>query len=232
MNSKYHERMRQGLSHFSGRDMIDVAIRSMPKRVALVSSFGTESAVLLHLAAQVDRSVPVIFLDTGKLFRPTLDYQKRLTTFLGLTNVRTIHPEPEDVEKRDGDGVLWQRDANQCCEIRKAWPLAKALEGFVAWVTGRKGFQNHDRKNAQAAEVLDGRLVLSPLLAWSKADLDDYFDLYELPRHPLESMGYASVGCTTCTTPVENGEDPRSGRWRGTAKTECGIHRPVCSAAI
>lgn len=232
MNKNYHERMRLGLSHFSGRDMIDVALRSMPGRVALVSSFGTESAVLLHLVGQVDKAVPVIFLDTGKLFRPTLDYQKKLTALLGLTNVRTIRPEQVDIRREDADGTLWQSSADHCCKIRKAWPLEKALEGFDAWITGRKRFQNDYRKSVRPAEIQDDRLVLSPLLSWSKVELDEYFEMYDLPRHPLESMGYASVGCTTCTSPVMQGEDARSGRWRGSAKTECGIHKPSYSASV
>lgn len=232
MNRTFHERMRQGLSHFSGRDMIDVALRAMPGRVALVSSFGTESAVLLHLAAQLDKAMPVVFLDTEKLFQPTLDYQKKLTAHLGLTNVHAIRPEQAEVQRDDKDGTLWQENPDRCCKIRKAWPLAKALSGFDAWITGRKSFQNDDRKRVRPAEIQDDRLVLSPLLSWSKADLDDYFDDYALPRHPLEEMGYLSVGCTTCTSPVRDGEDARSGRWSGQAKTECGIHMPTCSAAV
>lgn len=232
MNKNYHERMRQGLNHFSGRDMIDVALRAMPGRVALVSSFGTESAVLLHIAAQLDKAIPVIFLDTDKLFQPTLDYQKKLTAYLGLTNVQAIRPDQVDIKRDDKSGALWQEKPDLCCKIRKAWPLAKALGGFDAWITGRKSFQNADRKRAPAAEVQDERLVLSPLLSWSKSDLDNYFDDYDLPQHPLEEMGYLSVGCTTCTSPVRAGEDGRSGRWSGQAKTECGIHASTCSPAV
>lgn len=232
MNTDYHGRMRRGLSAFSGREMIDVALRAMPGRVVLVSSFGTESAVLLHLAAQIDTAIPILFLDTEKLFQPTHDYQKKLVRHLGLTNVRTIQPEQAEVAQADSSGTLWRDNPDQCCKVRKAWPLARALEGFDAWITGRKSFQNADRKQAQAAEVQDGRLVLSPLLSWSKYDLDDYFELHALPRHPLESMGYPSVGCTTCTSQVKAGEEGRAGRWRGSAKTECGIHLPSCSPAV
>lgn len=226
MSGHFHMRMQRGLSAFGGAELVNVALRSMPGRVALVSSFGTESAVLLHLVAQVDTATPVIFLDTEKLFQPTYDYKKKLVEHLGLTNVQTILPEPLDIGANDAAGKLWKDNPDACCKIRKAWPLARALDGFDAWFTGRKSFQNATRKRIRPAEVQDGRLVISPLLSWSKEDLDVYFDEHDLPRHPLEDMGYSSVGCRTCTSPTKPGEHLRAGRWRGSHKTECGIHLP------
>ncbi len=194
---------------------------------ALVSSFGAESAVLLHLVAQADPSVPVLFLDTGKHFPETLAYCDTLVARLGLTNVRTIAPDAETIEKRDATGLRWSYDPDGCCEIRKVVPLEKALAGFDASITGRKAFQASTR-NALPRFELDGdRLKFNPLADWTKADIDAYFAAHDLPRHPLEAQGYLSIGCAPCTSIVKPGEDPRAGRWRGWEKTECGIHTAV-----
>lgn len=227
--SRHSARFR--LDGLSGADMISHALDSYRDRLALVSSFGAESAVLLHMAAQVSKDIPVIFLDTGKLFAMTHDYQADLTSRLGLTNIRTIHPETEDIKAEDRSGALWREDPDRCCTIRKTWPLNRALNGFDAWVSGRKKFQNTDRKQASGAQIQDGRLVLSPLLNWPKSELAAYFETHDLPPHPLVREGYPSIGCFTCTMPVEAGEDQRAGRWQGKAKTECGIHRPPLTSA-
>lgn len=223
--SRHSARFRLG--GLSGIDMISHALDTYRDRVALVSSFGAESAVLLHMAAQVSKDIPVIFLDTGKLFAVTHDYQADLAARLGLNNLRTIHPETEDIKTEDRSGALWREDPDRCCTIRKTWPLNRALKGFDAWVTGRKKFQNTDRKQASGVQTQDGRLILSPLLNWPKPSIDAYFETHGLPRHPLVRDGYLSIGCFTCTLPVGEGEDQRAGRWQGQAKTECGIHRPV-----
>ncbi len=215
-----------GFEGLQGQDLIAAAMDSFPDQLALVSSFGTESAVLLHMAAEVDRDVPVIFLDTEKLFRPTRVYQERLSQHLRLTNVRQIRPSRLTLDEEDSSGALWSTDPDRCCAIRKVQPLTEALKGFSAWVTGRKSFQNADRDRAQTIESQEGRLVLSPLLGWSKSQLTAYFEKHALPRHPLEQEGYLSVGCYTCTTAIAHGEDARAGRWRGRSKTECGIHKP------
>lgn len=231
MTSLAAQSERSALNDLKGPALIAEALNMFGDRLALVSSFGTESAVLLHMAAELDRHMPVIFLDTGKLFAPTYDYQKRLSSHLALTNVQTIRPEAADVAEEDSLGGLWRQDPDRCCAVRKVWPLSRALAGYDAWITGRKKFQNTDRKRAEGVEVQDGRMVLSPLLQWSKTDIDAYFEQHKLPRHPLEQMGYPSVGCFTCTADVRAGDDPRSGRWRGQAKTECGIHRSALSTA-
>ena len=219
------------LDGLSGIDMITHALEVYRDRIALVSSFGAESAVLLHMAAQVSKDFPVVFLDTGKLFAVTYDYQADLAAHLGLTNVRTVHPETVDIKTEDRSGALWRNDPDRCCAVRKTWPLARALEGFDAWITGRKKFQNIDRKRVSGVQIQDDRLVLSPLLDWPQSDLDAYFELHDLHRHPLVKEGYPSIGCFTCTMPVGAGEDQRAGRWQGQAKTECGIHRPSLSPA-
>jgi phosphoadenosine phosphosulfate reductase len=201
-------------------------------KIALVSSFGTESAILLHLIAQVDKATPVIFLDTGKLFPETLAYRDELVARLGLTDVRVIRPSGQQLAAYDPDGRLWQRDPDLCCAIRKTNPLDTALEGFDAWITGRKRSQGGTRANMNMVEAgPDGRVTVNPLAFWDDAKLDVYFDQHDLPRHPLQSEGYASIGCATCTQRVQAGEDKRAGRWAGLDKNECGIHLPRQAAA-
>jgi phosphoadenosine phosphosulfate reductase len=201
-------------------------------KIALVSSFGTESAILLHLIAQVDKATPVIFLDTGKLFPETLAYRDDLVARLGLTDVRVIRPSGQQLAAYDPDGRLWQRDPDLCCAIRKTNPLDTALEGFDAWITGRKRSQGGTRADMNIVEAgPDGRITVNPLAFWDDAKLDAYFDQHDLPRHPLQSEGYASIGCATCTQRVQAGEDKRAGRWAGLDKNECGIHLPRQAAA-
>jgi len=191
---------------------------------AVVSSFGAESAVLLDLVARVDPSVPVLFLDTGKMFQETLDYRDALIARLGLTGVRNIAPEEAVIAARDGTGLRWSYDPDGCCEIRKVLPLARAMKGFDASITGRKGFQAATRIGIPRFELDGDRIKFNPLADWTKADLDGWFESRELPRHPLEAQGYLSIGCAPCTSIVKPGEDPRAGRWRGWDKVECGIH--------
>ena len=196
-----------------------------PGRVALVSSFGTESALLLALAAEIDRAVPVIFLDTGKLFPETLEYRDALIDRLGLVDVRLVRPEARAVAAEDADGALWRQHADRCCNLRKTLPLQTALDGFDAWITGRKRFQSMARRDVDLFEADGvGRIKVNPLAFWSSERIAAEFERRRLPRHPLEAYGFLSVGCTTCTAPVTEGADRRAGRWPGQAKTECGIH--------
>jgi phosphoadenosine phosphosulfate reductase len=197
-------------------------------RTACVSSFGAESAVLLDMVASVDRAIPVIFLDTGKLFRETLDYQRALCAQLGLEDVRIIRPDAGDLARYDPDGRLHAREPDLCCHIRKTEPLERALDGFAAWITGRKRFHGGSRAALPTieGEPETGRIKLNPLAGWSVEDIRHYRRLRHLPPHPLALKGYLSIGCAPCTRPVGDGEDPRAGRWWGLDKTECGIHRP------
>ena len=195
-------------------------------RVAVVSSFGTESAVLLDLVAKADPSIPVIFVDTLKMFSETLDYRRTLIERLGLTDASTVEPDADVLAAKDENGLRWSWDPDGCCEIRKVEPLKRAKQGLDAWISGRKAFQSVTRENLPRFEVEDGRLKINPLGDWVKDDLEAYFAEHDLPRHPLEAQGYLSVGCAPCTTTVKPGEDPRAGRWRGWDKTECGIHQP------
>ena len=198
-----------------------------PGRVALVSSFGTESAALLHLISEIDRAAPVVFLDTGKLFGETKRYRDQLVDLLGLTGVRSVMPDPAALAARDPKGVLWSQNPDACCALRKVEPLERALAPFDTWFTGRKAFQAATRAALPLFEVEGTRIKINPIVRWTKADLDAYFAAHDLPRHPLEADGYLSIGCMPCTSRVEPGEDARAGRWRGSDKIECGIHLPV-----
>ena len=193
-------------------------------KVAVVSSFGTESAVLLHLIAQADPSIPVIFVDTLKMFPETLDYRETLVKAFGITDSRVVTPDPATLEAKDDKGLRWSYDPDGCCAIRKVEPLARAKQGLDSWISGRKAFQSITRQNLPRFEIEDGRLKLNPLGDWTKDDLEAYFTEHDLPRHSLETQGYLSIGCEPCTSKVMPGEDPRAGRWRGWDKVECGIH--------
>jgi phosphoadenosine phosphosulfate reductase len=195
--------------------ILTAALDAFPGRIALASSFGAESAVLLHMLSRVDPAVPVLFLDTGQLFGQTLDYRKTLAERLGLRDVRDLRPAYADLYKTDTDA---------CCAIRKVAPLDQALGDFDAWITGRKRFQGAGRVRLPVVEFAEGKVKVNPLAGWSKADLDTYALRHDLPPHPLVAFGYASVGCWPCTKPTAEGEDVRAGRWAGSEKSECGIH--------
>ena len=200
------------------------AIEQYGDSLALVSSFGAESAVLLHMVAQIKPDLPVLFLDTGMLFGQTLDYRQQLAARLGLTNVRDLRPQFQDLATTDPKADLWKTDTDACCHIRKVLPLDRALGGYEAWITGRKRFHGGDRLRLAVVEETDGKIKFNPLANWGKEELDAYVLAHDLPPHPLVEFGYPSVGCWPCTQPAEEGEDVRAGRWAGSDKTECGIH--------
>lgn len=213
-------------------DLIRAAIATHRGRIALVSSFGTESAILLDLVARINHTLPVIFLDTGKLFPDTIAYRNALITRLRLSDVRTIRPDPGHLASFDPDGKLFSRDPDFCCSLRKTMPLDTALTGFTAWISGRKHTQSDQRATLQATETgPDNRTIINPLRAWTQNDIETTFTTRNLPRHPLQADGFASIGCHTCTRRTQPGEPPRAGRWSGTPKTECGIFldRPVAA---
>lgn len=194
-------------------------------QLALVSSFGAESVVLLHLVSVIAPATPVLFIDTQMLFPETLEYQRELADKLNLTDIRLIRADRRDTAFEDPDGTLHQFNTDACCDLRKTLPLERALRGFDGWITGRKRFQASTRATIDFFEnERDLRIKVNPLAHWGREDLEDYIVNNRLPRHPLVAKGYPSIGCAPCTSPVAEGEDPRSGRWRGQNKVECGIH--------
>lgn len=201
-------------------------------RVALVSSFGADSAVLLHLVAQIDKALPIIFADTLQLFPETQAHRDALVARCGLTNVKTIRPDAGRLAKEDPENFLWAQDADRCCQIRKVQPMAKALHGYDAWISGRKRFQSQTRTALPLFETEGERVKINPLAGWDEAAIEAYFVAHALPRHALFAKGYLSIGCVPCTSPVKRGEDQRAGRWRGAGKTECGLHVGPLEAAL
>jgi phosphoadenosine phosphosulfate reductase len=214
--------LHQAYGHLDGEDLIRVLVEQVfPGRIAVTSSFGTESAVLLDLVAKVDPSLPVIFLETGALFDETIAYRNTLARHLGLTDLRIV--TPNDAERAEAD-ELWARDPDRCCALRKVRPLARAVAGFAALIDGRKRAHGCDRAGLRAIEAGPGHVKISPLWSWDEASIATAFNTRQLPRHPLEAQGYRSVGCWPCTRVTLPGDPIRSGRWAGSAKTECGIH--------
>jgi phosphoadenosine phosphosulfate reductase len=211
--------------HEGGEDLLRPLIeQEFRGSIALLSSFGSEAALLLGMVASIDRTVPVIFLDTGKLFGETLRYRDRLVRLLGLTDLRIVRPDPVRVATQDPQGALWHDDPDACCALRKVAPLAPALAGFNAWISGRKRYQGGLRRSLELFEAADGRVKINPLAGWSRSRIEAALADRGLPPHPLEADGFLSIGCMPCTQRVAPGADHRSGRWAGLGKTECGIH--------
>ena len=209
----------------SPAEVIATALQTVGREhLALVSSFGTESAALLKVMADVDPAVPVIFLDTGWLFEETLAYRDTLIATLGLRDVRSIKPLEETLSREDPNRELWFSDPDACCRIRKVEPLARALKPFSAWINGRKRFQGGSRADIPVVEDDGARLKFNPFANVSREEIEAIYTRAKLPPHPLAASGFLSVGCMPCTSRTADGEDARAGRWRGRAKTECGIH--------
>lgn len=223
-------RVEERFVALDARALIRLSIQDLyPGRIALVSSFGADSAVLLHLVSTVDKATPVVFVDTGHLFPETMAYRDELVALLGLTSVQAVTPSAEDLATYDPEQFLWSSDPDLCCEVRKVRPLGRAIAGYDAWITGRKRFQSDTRAALPLFETEGERIKINPLAGWTATRLLAYLDEHALPRHHLVAQGYPSIGCIPCTTAVRPGEDARAGRWRGKGKTECGIHMGVVS---
>ena len=209
----------------SPSEVIEAALQTVGRdKLALVSSFGTESAALLKVMADVDPAIPVVFLDTGWLFEETLAYRDTLIAKLGLRDVRSIKPLEQALTREDPDRELWFSDPDACCRIRKVEPLARALAPFSAWINGRKRFQGGLRAELAVVEDDGAKLKFNPFANVAREEIEAIFQRANLPQHPLVASGYLSVGCMPCSSRTAPGEDARAGRWRGLAKTECGIH--------
>jgi phosphoadenosine phosphosulfate reductase len=221
----FADTLNDTLRDASPAEIITAALREVGRdRLALVSSFGTESAALLKVMVDVDPAIPVIFLDTGWLFEETLAYRDTLIAALGLRDVRSIQPSEDALRRDDPDRDLWFSDPDACCRIRKVEPLARALKPFDAWINGRKRFQRGQRAEIAVVEDDGARLKFNPFANVTPRDIAAIYASAKLPPHPLVASGFRSVGCMPCTSRTEENEDARAGRWRGKAKTECGIH--------
>ena len=225
-------RLEAELRYADPSTILEAALETFGEKLALVSSFGAESAVLLDIAAKVNPHIPVLFLDTGMLFGQTLDYRKTLAAQLGLKDVRDLRPHYQDLATADPEAKLWQTDTDACCHLRKVVPLDLALEDFDAWITGRKRFHGGARMSLPVVEQAGRHVKFNPLANWTKADLDAYAAEHHLPAHPLVAAGFPSIGCWPCTRPAEDSEDVRAGRWAGSQKTECGIHLARAPGAV
>ena len=215
-------------SRFGDSEPIHVlaaALGVFDNKLALVSSFGAESAVLLHLAAQIDPSIDVIFINTGKIFGETKRYRDKLAQVLKLENVITHGPDEASVRAQDSRGDLWLKDPDSCCVLRKVEPLNDVLQPYDAWITGRKRSQTLERKELQHFEWDGVHIKVNPLAGWKPEQVQSYIEEHNLPQHILKADGFLSIGCMPCTERVDSDEDSRSGRWRGRDKQECGIHK-------
>jgi phosphoadenosine phosphosulfate reductase len=224
------DELDRALRGASPAEVITTALKAVGRdRLALVSSFGTESAALLKVMADVDPSIPVVFLDTGWLFEETLSYRDCLIAALGLRDVRSIKPDEEALKREDPERDLWFSDPDACCRIRKVEPLARALKPFEAWINGRKRFQGGARAVIPVVEADGTRLKFNPFAEISRDEIQAIYATAKLPPHPLAASGFLSVGCMPCTSRTSPDEDLRAGRWRGRPKTECGIHTTKAS---
>lgn len=205
-------------------------------KLASFSSFGAYSALLLDIIARVDKTLPILFLETGKHFYETLQYVDDLEQDLGLENLIKLYPDSKILANADSDGDLWKSNVNRCCWIRKVEPLDRHLEeyDYDALITGRRAYQTAERADMKRIELDDkGHIRINPIAFWSKDKIKEEFASRNLRQHPLVDKGYPSIGCKPCTNQVKPGEDERSGRWshvmdyspeKGSKKSECGIH--------
>lgn len=218
-------RLNAELRDASAQTILRVAmVREWEEKLTYVSSFGAESIAMLSLIAEVDPSLPIVFLETGMHFPQTLDYRDEVIERLGLTNVRNIAPSETERKILDPKNTLWKTDTDACCALRKVRPLEPALEGYSAWITGRKRFHGGARLSLPVFEHANGRYKINPMASWSPEDVNNLIANRNLPRHPLVAQGYPSIGCWPCTKPAADPNDPRSGRWVGQDKSECGLH--------
>jgi phosphoadenosine phosphosulfate reductase len=204
-------------------DIIRWACETFGDKVAISSSFGAESACLLSLAVKVKPDIPVIFINTGFLFPETLAFREDLKKRLGL-NIKEVGPIMGHADFLRQFGKLYETDPDRCCEINKVEPLKRALDGLECWMSGVRGDQTSYRAGLPVVEKKKGLIKVSPILRWHSKQVYAYLKAEGLPLHPLWEKGYTSIGCEPCTAVPGNPDDPRSGRWSGKNKSECGIH--------
>ena len=209
------------------QEILRWAIEEFRPRIALTSSFQTESVVLLHMVSQINPSLKIFFLETGWHFKETLDFKNEVVKHLGLTNVINLKADSKKKETFDAQtgGKPYEVNPDYCCQINKVQPLEEVLKDLDAWISGIRRSQSRARKDIKILEEYQsGLFKINPLANVTSGDIWWYIKEHNLPKHPLFDKGYLSIGCWPCTKPVQPGDDERSGRWAGKEKTECGIH--------
>ena len=207
-------------------EIIRWAIEEFRPKIALTSSFQTESVVLLHMVSKIDPAIKILFLETGWHFKETIDFKNEIVKCLELTNVVDLKADPKKREAFNAEtgNKPYEVNPDYCCQINKVDPLDEALKGLDAWISGIRRSQSKTRKDINIVEEYQGLFKINPLANVTSGDIWWFLKEHNLPKHPLFDKGYLSIGCWPCTRPVQAGDDERSGRWAGTDKTECGIH--------
>ncbi len=209
-------------------DLLSAVTDVFPSGLALASSLGPQTLVILDLLHRMNRSVPVFFLDTGLLFPETYALRMRIQHRYGL-DVRAVQPQRSVEQQAEDEGeALWNRSPNRCCALRKVAPLRDALVGLDAWISGLRRDQASTRADTETFswDARHGLWKVNPLAHWNRDRTMAYLQEHGVPYNPLLDQGYSSVGCAPCTQPSA-GDDERAGRWAGTEKTECGLHYPT-----
>ena len=205
-------------------EILEVSIKKFNNKITYICSFGTESAIILHMISKIDRTFPIFLLNTHFLFPETIVYKNKLLKKLSLTNCLDIFPDKLLIKQEDPKNSLWMNNVDRCCEIRKVKPLDRILTNYSSWISGRKSYHQGERIDLKPFELLNKKVVVNPLINIKKQQADNYFEANNLPKHPLLKKGYFSIGCIHCTFKTTDKSNMRSGRWRNKIKTECGIH--------
>lgn len=221
--------IREKAEEFEGSSpetVIKWAVETFPN-ITFACSFGAEDVVIVDMLQKISPSTDIFYLDTDFHFKETYETRDRIAEKYGISFVQ-VKPDlsPEEQAAKHGD-ELWKRDPNACCNIRKVEPLTRILGKYEAWITGIRRDQAPTRANAKKVEydTKFGLVKFNPLAAWTSEDVWDYIRENNLIYNPLHDQNYPSIGCEYCTRPVMPGEDPRAGRWSGTGKIECGLHK-------
>ena len=225
IDENFLNQLNDNSKKLSPQDILDNSINNIfKKKMVYVCSFGTESAIILHMISDIDRSFPIILLNTNYLFKETIEYKDYLIGKFKFSDFKEISPSVEDLKINDSKGTLWKEDPDLCCNIRKVLPLQKELQKYDAWISGRKSYHEEERKNLKFFEYINKKIVVNPLAKVKRDFVNSYFKIHNIERHPLFESGYQSLGCTHCTVKTSKIDSPRSGRWANKIKTECGIH--------
>ena len=208
----------------SAEEIADWAVATFGAKLAVASSM--QDTILPHLFGTRLPGVDILFLETGYHFKETIETRDRAAKAFPITIVNVLPRQTVEEQDAEFGKDLFARDPNTCCFMRKVDPLARALQGYDAWVTGARRVDAATRANMPIVtwDENHGLVKINPIAAWSDFQVEVYQMAHGLPRNPLVAQGYPSIGCEPCTRKVAAGEDPRSGRWAGTDKTECGIH--------